>query len=209
MPTDARLRRIREVVARRQRGVVVLEDIHDAHNAAAVFRSADAFGFQRVAMIHEREKPFGPMGRAEKLISAASNVWLDFETWSSTEECLGELKRTGHTLVATVLDEEAVNITEAPLESPGIALMLGNEHRGLSERAVAMADVKVMIPMRGMVQSLNLSVTAAICLHEAARRRAGRRECMLAEADRALLEARFLERSKKESRRPRREGTPA
>ena len=62
MPTPERMRRYREVAEGRQRGVVVLEDIHDPHNAEAVFRSCDAFGFQRVCLIFDEEEPSTPPG---------------------------------------------------------------------------------------------------------------------------------------------------
>lgn len=52
-----------------------------------------------------------------------------------------------------------------------VALVFGNEHRGLSDEAVRFSDGNFLIPMKGMVQSLNVSVSAAVCLYEALRQR--------------------------------------
>jgi tRNA (guanosine-2'-O-)-methyltransferase len=170
MHTERRRERLIEVARARQQGVVVLEDIHDPHNAEAVFRSCDAMGFQRVCLVFEKSEPFDPR-RIGKISSASANKWLTFETYDSTTDCLGRLHDEGYELVATVLAEDAEPIFEADFTSPRTALLFGNEHRGLSEQAVALADRKLMIPMRGMVQSLNLSVTAALCLYELTRQR--------------------------------------
>ena len=171
MITPARRRRIKQVVAQRQKGlVVVLEDIHDPHNAAAVFRSADGFGVQEVFLIFNQEKYFNPK-RIGKASSASANKWLDFKTYRSVEACFKQLKKQGFCIVATVAGEKAESIFTARFKEDKIALVFGNEHRGLSFEAVELADRKITIPMRGMVQSLNLSVTAAICLFEVTRQR--------------------------------------
>ena len=172
MSTPERMQRYREVAAGRQRGVVVLEDIHDPHNAEAVFRSCDAFGFQRVCLIFDEEAPFDPRAIG-KLTSSSANKWLDFDVYSSARECLDELQGDGYEVVATVAAGEAESVFEAELTAPRIALMLGNENRGLSAEATALADRRITIPMTGMVRSLNLSVAAAIALYEVTRQRRG------------------------------------
>ena len=164
------MQRYREVAAQRQQGVVVLEDIHDPHNAEAVFRSCDAFGFQRVCLVFDQEEPFDPQAIG-KLTSSSANKWLDFDVFSSARECLDELHRDGYEVVATVAAEQAEAIFDASLTAQRIAVMLGNENRGLSPEAVALADRRVVIPMTGMVRSLNLSVTAALLLFEVTRQR--------------------------------------
>ena len=164
------MQRYREVAAQRQQGVVVLEDIHDPHNAEAVFRSCDAFGFQRVCLVFDQEEPFDPRA-VGKLTSSSANKWLDFDVFSSARECVEELQRDGYEVVAAVAAGEEEAIFEAELTAPRIAVMLGNENRGLSAEAIALADRRVTIPMTGMVRSLNLSVTAALVLFEVTRQR--------------------------------------
>lgn len=170
MSTLTRQEKIERMRKNRQEGVIVLEDIHDPHNAAAVWRSCDAFGFGKVYLIFEQEKKFNPK-KVGKASSSSANKWLDFKIFTSTSECLKELKREGYEIMATILDEKAESLLTTKFENKKIAVMFGNEHRGLSEEAVRLADKKIYIPMRGMVQSLNLSVTAAIVMWEITRQR--------------------------------------
>ena len=189
------MQRYREVAEGRQQGVVVLEDIHDPHNAEAVFRSCDAFGFQRVCLIFDEEEPFDPR-RVGKLSSSSANKWLDFEVYSSAKECLDALHGEGYEVAATVAEGDAEEVYAAELTAARIAVMLGNENRGLSPEAVALADRRLTIPMTGMVRSLNLSVTAAIVLFEVTRqrRRAGFEPYLLAPEERETLRRRLSER---------------
>lgn len=173
MHTERRRERLIHVARRRQQGAIVLEDIHDPHNAEAVFRSADALGFQRVCLVFERGEPFDPR-RIGKLSSASANKWLSFESYDSTRECLDRLHQEGYETVATVVNQDAESIFGIELAKARTALLFGNEHRGLSEQAVARAKRRLTIPMSGMVGSLNLSVTAALCLYELTRQRRAR-----------------------------------
>ena len=170
MENTPRQTKINKVVKNRQEGVIVLEDIHDPYNAAAVWRSCEAFGFQKVNIIFEQEKEFDPK-RLGKATSASANKWLDFKIFKSTKTCIDELKKDGYGIYATVLDKEANNLQSIDFKRKKIAVIFGNEHRGLSETAINMADEKIYIPMKGMVQSLNLSVTAAIVMYEINRQR--------------------------------------
>jgi len=96
---------------------------------------------------------------------------FNFKLFKNIEECYAELRKDGYKIYATVLDEEAKKILETRFENKKVAVVLGNEHRGLSEEAIKGADVKIYIPMKGMVQSMNISVTAAILMYEIDRQR--------------------------------------
>lgn len=170
MSSERRLERIQAVTASRQQGVIVLEDIHDPHNAQAVFRTCDALGFQHVYLIFEQEKPFEPRAIGQQSSSSA-NKWLTFTIFQSTKQCLEHLRDEQYQIIATVPDSNSEGVFSAKLLNPRIALMLGNEHRGLSSMAIETADRRLSIPMGGMVQSLNLSVTAAMLLYEITRQR--------------------------------------
>lgn len=170
MITKNRLLKIKSVAAGRQQGIVVLEDIHDPHNAAAVLRTADAFGIQRVCFIFDKGEKFNPK-KIGKATSSSANKWLDFEIYNSAKECFSKLKRQGYTIVGTVLDAKAKSIFKTKFNQSKIALVFGNEHAGLSSEAIKLSDAHIYIPMQGFVQSLNLSVTAAICMYEVFRQR--------------------------------------
>jgi len=195
MATPERLEKIRGVAMARQRGIVVLEDIRDFHNAGAVMRSCDAFSIQRVGLTFERVRAFDPVVDCRDA-SVSTSLWLDYETSATGGAMFADLKSRGYTLVATALDERAEELDGARLDEPDIALLFGNEHRGLSPEAIEMADRVVRIPMGGMAQSLNLSVTAALVLSEMARqrRRIGIERYLLPEAERVTLAERFIER---------------
>src|SRR3989339_822138 len=89
--TTTRQDKIKRVMGQRHEGIIVLEDIHDPHNAAAVWRSCDAFGFGKVYLIFGQEERFDPK-QVGKESSSSANKWLDFEVFASTEECFKKLK---------------------------------------------------------------------------------------------------------------------
>ncbi|MEZ5338537.1 MAG: RNA methyltransferase [bacterium] len=182
MHTPDRISRIGRVVAMRQQGAVVLENIHDRHNAQAVMRSCDAFGIQRICLVFSREQRFDPRVFGHKSSSSA-HKWLHYSFHESIEECYGELQAEGYRILATDIGEDCVELPAADLLQPRTALVFGNEHRGLTRSARSLADGLITVPMRGMVQSLNLSVTAALCLYELTRQRS------LAGMERFALEA--------------------
>ena len=171
MPTEERLTKLTKLASQRQAATVVLENTADKHNAGAVFRSADVFGVQDIHLIFDQgETSFKT--REVKSSSANANGWLTVQQHDSVKAALAPLKAEGYTLLGTVLNERAKPLTSLPLaDFPKIAWLFGNEHRGLSEAAQAYCDHLVYIPMRGITQSLNLSVTAALCLHEMTRQR--------------------------------------
>ena len=171
MPTPERAEKFIRVAKNRQRGLtLVLEDIHDPHNAAAIMRTCDAFGIQDVRLVFETEKAWNPR-RVGKIASSSANKWLTFRTCRSSRDCIRELKRAKYEIVATALTPDAENVYSVKLTSSKLAILVGNEHRGLSPAALKLADHTVKIPMRGMVQSLNVSVSTALAIAEVVRQR--------------------------------------
>jgi tRNA (guanosine-2'-O-)-methyltransferase len=166
-----RKKRINKVVAQRQADIiVVLEDIYNPHNAEAIFRTCDAFGIQNVYLIFEKQTPFEPQN-VGKLTSSSANKWLSFKIFSTTETCIKELQENAYQIYATSLSDKAQSIFDLSFENKKIALLFGNEHAGLSPTALKMANFITFIPMKGMVQSLNLSVSAALYMFEVTRQR--------------------------------------
>jgi tRNA (guanosine-2'-O-)-methyltransferase len=170
MEPETREEKIKRVIENRQEGIIVLEDVHDPHNIGAVCRSAEGLGFQKIWLIFEREKEFNPK-RVGKGSSSSANKWLDFEIFKSTEEAIIKLKEMGFEVWATTIGKKAANLWRAKFKSKKIAVILGNEHRGVTTRATKMADKLVTIPMKGMVQSFNISVAGAMVMGEICRQR--------------------------------------
>lgn len=144
----------------------MLENIHDPHNVSAIFRSCDAVGLPLVSLVYNYEK-FPKIGKKS---SASAFKWVKRQKFGSIESCYESLKKDGFTIYASTLKDTSVNLYDIDLTGK-IALVIGNEHRGISAEAEKLADSTVYIPMFGMIQSLNVSVSAAVMLYEAARQR--------------------------------------
>ena len=174
MPTEARLNKLKRIARQRQSGLtLVIEDVFDPHNLGAIARSCDALGVQEINIIFETHPPFDPKA-VGKNSSTATNKWLSFRLHQSTETALRALKAEGWQIAAAVIDPAAESVFQADLSAKRLALLLGNEKEGLSSKAIALADRRITIPMRGIAQSMNVSVSAALLLYEATRQRQAR-----------------------------------
>jgi tRNA (guanosine-2'-O-)-methyltransferase len=167
MPTKERINKAKQVLSLRQPDLrVALEEVTNTHNASAVVRTCDAAGIMYLEIISSSGEPF-PVNRA---ISTRAEKWLKFNYYSSTSECLTHLKDEGFTIAATHLTEESAHYTTLDYTEP-IVIVFGNESEGISEEALKLSDHIIKIPMVGMVQSLNLSVSVGIILFEAMKQR--------------------------------------
>jgi tRNA (guanosine-2'-O-)-methyltransferase len=180
--TDERLARIETVLSRRTRSVaVVLDGLIDPHNVSAVLRSADAFGVQEVHIIEAAD----PLVASTRIAKGAER-WLDLIRHQSAEACIKALHARGF---RAYIAEAAGDHHPADLRSAGpVAIIFGNEHAGVSSKLRRLADGTFAIPMRGFVESLNVSVAAAITLYAATEGKPGD----LSDADKADLRARFM-----------------
>ena len=165
--TEKRKNKIISVVNSRKKSLrLVLENIHDPHNVSAIFRTCDAVGVPKVSLVYTVEK-FPKIGKKS---SASAFKWVEKEKFKSIKECYDSLKSQGYTIYSSSICGDAVSLYDLDFTGK-TAIVLGNEHRGVSEEAAGLADKKFLIPMRGMVQSLNVSVAAAVTLYEAYRQR--------------------------------------
>jgi tRNA (guanosine-2'-O-)-methyltransferase len=180
-----RRERIEAVLARRITSVTLLLDgLHDPHNGAAVLRSCDAFGVQELHVV-PRTEPFV----ISSAVAQGTERWVDLRQHASPEAALEALARRGFELVATHPRGELVP-EDLPL-IPKLCLVLGNEHHGIRPSLARAARRSVRIEMRGFVESLNVSVSAAILLRVATLGRPGD----LDGSERQRLYARGLYRS--------------
>ena len=167
--TDRRRQRIELVLGRRQRDLtVVLENVHDPHNVSAVLRSCDAVGILGIHVVYTVEEP--PERAYARTTSASAAKWIEVTRHESIEACYETLRAGGFSIVAAALGNASADLYALDL-TKSTALVFGNEMRGLSEEAIALADATMIIPMMGMVQSLNISVACAVTLYEALRQR--------------------------------------
>ena len=170
MPTPERIEKVNRVLSLRQPDLrVVLEGVTIAHNASAVIRTCDAAGILHLDLV----SPNPELLRFNEAISTRADKWLEIAVHSTPAECLAPLKKAGFEIVATHLQKDALPYTDVDFAKP-IALVFGSEAEGISDGALAFADKVVRIPMLGMVQSLNLSVSVAVILYEALRQRSAK-----------------------------------
>ena len=158
---DGRRERIDEVIAARLSSLrVASETLHDPHNGAAVLRSAEAFGIQRIDVAETRE-PF----RFSPTVTQGCEKWLDVVRHKTLDAAVAGLRAAGFAIYAAV-PGAAVALDDLDFSRPA-EVMVGNEHDGLTPAAIAAADVRFGIPMHGLTQSLNLSVATALIVERA------------------------------------------
>ncbi|MGB9780994.1 TrmH family RNA methyltransferase [Caldanaerobacter sp.] len=165
---EDRLKRFYEVLQKRQKDLVVfVDDVTNEHNFSAILRTCDAVGVMRVYYFSEAKKGI----EINETVSMAANRWLFIERVYDREKAIKELKeRENLQVVVTWLDESSKDFREIDYTKPTL-LVVGNELKGVSEDILNLADERIIIPMMGMVQSLNVSVATGIILYEALRQR--------------------------------------
>jgi tRNA (guanosine-2'-O-)-methyltransferase len=170
MISEERKNRFKNVISHRFQDVIVLENIHDPHNALAALRNCDAFGIQTAHFIFETEKIFNPK-ELGKITSSSANKWVDTVCWKKSADCFYQLKKEEFNIIATIIDPSAKPIDEINLNKQKNAIIFGNEGFGISETAKKTADELAYIPMLGFVDSINLSVSVGIMLYKLAGQR--------------------------------------
>ena len=165
--TPRRDARIRRVLSLRQKGLaLVLANIHDSHNVSAIYRSCDAFGVPKVYLYYT-DTAFPVLGARS---SASARKWVQSERHASPDTPMAALRSEGMRVFATSCTPGAKPVGELDLTKP-VAIIMGNEHRGVDPEFTSLVDGEVYIPMYGMIQSFNVSVAAAVLLAEASRQR--------------------------------------
>ncbi len=179
---DRRRERLLSVINARLGSVTVVFDApHDPFNGAAVVRSCEAFGVQTVHVV-ERSEPFLTAGS----VARGAQKWVDVVTHHEVASAVRAAREANMELVGTHPEGELLPDDLAAI--PRFALVLGNERDGIAEELAAACTKRVRVPMRGFIDSLNVSVTAAILLERATRARPGD----LLESERRRLYARGL-----------------
>ncbi|WP_100643977.1 tRNA (guanosine(18)-2'-O)-methyltransferase TrmH [Alteromonas facilis] len=157
--------RIQALLDKRQPDLTVLmEQVHKPHNVSAIVRSCDAVGVHEIHAVWQQKTAL----RAGTAVG--SNVWVKNCRHDSIEDAVGHLKGRGMQVLVTNLSPSAVDFREVDYTKP-TAIILGQEKTGATAEAIALADTDIVIPMVGMVQSLNVSVAAAVVMYEAQRQR--------------------------------------
>lgn len=165
MMSPERNAKIRAMLAKRQTDLTVcLENVHKPHNMSAVVRTCDAIGVHYIHAVWEDKY------KLRGGTAMGSQQWIRCAQHDSIDAAVNEFKAQNMQVLVTHLSESAVDFREIDYTKP-TAILLGQEKYGATGEAISAADQDIVIPMVGMVQSLNVSVAAALVLYEAQRQR--------------------------------------
>jgi tRNA (guanosine-2'-O-)-methyltransferase len=163
--SDHKKQFIDKVLAERTRHLtIVLENIYQSQNASAVVRTCECMGIQDVHIVENTAKYL-----LNVRVLKGANKWMNMMRYNTrginnTETCYANLRENGYKILVADPDPEGISIHDIDV-SDKVAVVFGNELRGVSEYASMHADQKVRIPMYGFTESLNISVSVAICLN--------------------------------------------
>lgn len=167
MSTDVRLARIDDALTRKQPSLqVMLDNVHSSQNLSAIIRSSDAVGVLDIYYSVKENETL----RIHKTITQGAHRWTHRYRINDEDKVafLKQKKSEGFQVVVTHIEERAVSFRDVDYTKPTL-LVMGNEKEGVSSEVIAQADEVIIIPMQGMVQSLNVSVATALILYEAQR----------------------------------------
>lgn len=159
--TGERIQTLRRTLAMRTRYMTILtENTFHPQNASALVRHCEAFGVQDLHTV-ETMCRFDPSVN----IVRGTDKWIDIIRHDSTEEAIASLKASGYRIVATTPHRESCTPETFDVEKGRFCLVFGTEHAGVSPHIISAADEFLRIPMCGMVESLNVSASAAILIY--------------------------------------------
>jgi len=160
-----RIQKFDTVLANRTRHfTVAVENLFQSHNASAVMRNCDCFGIQDLHVIANHNQY-----ELSKDVAMGAEKWVDmhnyYEKENNTQDCIDKIKSQGFQIVATTPHTNDVFLPEFDV-SERSAFFFGTERGGLSDLVMDQADAFVRIPMYGFTESYNISVSAALVLHD-------------------------------------------
>lgn len=159
-----RIARITAALDRRLGSVVaVCEAVRRRHNVSAILRSAEAFGVHEVHLVTQGFRPVRGAARG-------AERWVLRRRFDHVEDSVRDLRARGFRVYVADLSPGAFSPESLPIDAP-LALIFGSEMRGVSPRARELADGVLQVPMHGLTESLNVSVSAAIALRTISERR--------------------------------------
>jgi len=169
-------------------------DIHDSHNLSAIIRSCDAVGVLQLYYSNPKNHNF----KIHKTITQGAHRWVNNNKIDNDKKVdfLKQKQKEGYQIAAMHLDNKSISFKDIDYTRQTI-IIAGNEKEGVSDDILAIADKTIIIPMNGMVQSLNVSVATSLVLYEAQRQleEIGRyQHSQLSEKDRAELKKMWIYR---------------
>ncbi|MGA2451508.1 MAG: TrmH family RNA methyltransferase [Polyangiaceae bacterium] len=168
LATESRRARLRDVISRRLSSVAVVMDApYDPHNGAAIIRSCEAFGVQTVHVVERHKTPFA----VARAVARSAEKWVDVTCHKDVSSLLRWSADAHMPLVGAHPEGELAPDVLASM--PRVAIVLGNERDGIRSEIARACTGRVHVPMRGFIESLNVSVTAALLVYAATKDRIG------------------------------------
>ncbi len=194
--TEGRYETLCRTIAHRTRHMTILtENTFHTQNASALVRHCEAFGLQEMHTIETLCK-----FTTHADIVRGTDKWVDVTRYKSTSEAIATLKGEGYRIVATTPHREDCTPESFDVSTGKFALVFGTEHAGISPEIIASADEFLRIPMCGMVESLNVSASAAILIYMLSERlRLTREDWHLEPIEQQRLLYRWMKQSVKDS----------
>jgi len=161
-----RFQKLKQALCARQHDLTVLMDnVKKPHNMAAILRSCEAIGIHRAHIITSGRLQFNKPKAAAGVLR-----WIELEKHKRLTTAYQQFRQSGFRIIAAHPSASATHFREYDYTRPTVIVM-GTERTGLTQAAIDGADELITIPMHGLVQSLNVSVSAALILYEAQRQR--------------------------------------
>ena len=148
--------------------VLVLHNIRSAHNVGSMFRTADGAGVGRIILSGYTPGPVDPHGKVRKDFIKVSLGAENFVPWTRSKQlspALKKLKAEGYTIIAVEQTDNSVSVFDFKKKpNQKLAVVMGNEVRGINKQNLKYCDAAVDIPMRGKKESLNVGVACGVAL---------------------------------------------
>lgn len=164
--TPERFKKIKLVLKQRQMDLtIILDNIHKPHNFNAIVRTCDAVGVQDVQYI-----PVTKGYRQLNYYAKGSQKWVEAHKYDDFPSCAKKYKNQGYQLLAAHFSDKVIDYREVDYTKP-TAIVMGTELEGICDETAKIVDKHIIVPMQGMVASLNVSVASAVILFEAQKQR--------------------------------------
>ncbi len=164
--TPERYNKIKQVLHNRQMDLtVIMDNIHKPHNFNAIVRTCDAVGIQDVQYV-----PVTKGYRQLNYYAKGSQKWVEAHKYDKFTTVAKEYKAKGYQLLAAHFSDQAIDYRKIDYTIP-TAIVMGTELKGISDETARIVDKHIIVPMHGMIASLNVSVACAVILFEAQQQR--------------------------------------
>lgn len=147
---------------------LLLDNIRSTHNVGSIFRTAEALAISKIYCIGTTPTPIDRFGRKRKDIAKVSLGAEEIVPWEHTESgvaLIKKLKKSKFTIIALEQDSKSINYKKVKVKGK-TAIIFGNEVGGVSKDLLKLSDVIAEIPMKGVKESLNVSVATGVFLFQ-------------------------------------------